>query len=374
MAAGSVSFLEVWNKLYAASWQDITLGAEVHTDGWLYQGEAALFSGVIDRITTGTPLQDWSVREKLYFLMLLKYKAGNTAFASFNRQYRTYANALPLPPIAPPVIDMMAEVYAADAGVDVAPFIGMVGARMASVRAVLNMFSDARASYPLYALVSEASLVQAQETLHATSPLQLVDSVELHRTGLRGSVTVQFAIDEFVQIYGEPLFVMEGPREVASLYVVDTGMTFADMPVGAYTLRLPTGKSRKYSIDPYYLIVKEGASTQTLAYAYKQGSAIVTQTFMLLGADNGLYGTIRVDAPTRQITVDLMSNPIPRSWIRSTSASRSGRPMAIRSISGTFTATTQPRSMRTFRSRSAIGSRCAMRSHRGCGCCRPPRD
>ncbi len=47
MAAGSVSFLEVWNKLYAASWQDITLGAEVHTDGWLYQGEAALFSGVI---------------------------------------------------------------------------------------------------------------------------------------------------------------------------------------------------------------------------------------------------------------------------------------------------------------------------------------
>lgn len=309
MAAGSVSFLEVWNKLYAASWQDITLGAEVHTDRWLYQGEAALFSGVIDRITTGTPLQDWSVREKLYFLMLLKYKAGNTAFASFNRQYRTYANALPLPPIAPPVIDMMAEVYAADAGVDVAPFIGMVGARMASVRAVLNMFSDARASYPLYALVSEASLVQAQETLHATSPLQLVDSVELHRTGLRGSVTVQFAIDEFVQIYGEPLFVMEGPREVASLYVVDTGMTFADMPVGAYTLRLPTGKSRKYSIDPYYLIVKEGASTQTLAYAYKQGSAIVTQTFLLLGADNGLYGTIRVDAPTRQITVDLMSNP-----------------------------------------------------------------
>lgn len=309
MAAGSVSFLEVWNKLYAATWQDNALGAAVHTDGWLYQDEVALFSGVIGRITSGTPLQEWSMREKLYFLMLLKYKAGNTAFASFNRQYRTYANALPLPPIAPPVIDMMAEVYAAEAGVDVAPFIGMVGARMASVRTVLNMFSDARAVYPLYALVSAASLVPAQEALHAASPLQLVDPAEMRRTGLRGSVTLQFAIDQFVQIYDEPLFVMEGPREVSSARIIATGVTFADLPVGVYTLRPPTGKNRKYAIDSAYLIVKEGTSTQALAYLFKQASAIVTQTFMLLGADNGLYGTIRVDAPTRQIIVDLLSNP-----------------------------------------------------------------
>lgn len=309
MAAGSVSFLEVWNKLYAASWQDITLGAEAHTVGWLYQDEAALYTGMMGRIASGTPLQEWSLREKLYFLMLLKYKAGNAAFASFHRQYRTYANALPVPPIAPPVIDMMAEVYASEAGVDVAPFIGLAGAAISPMRELLNMFSDARASYPLYALVSEASLPPAQEALHAASPLQLVDSVEMHRTGLRGSVTVQFAIDQFVQIYGEPLFVMEGPREVASVRLVDTTMTFADMPVGVYTLRAPTGKNRKYAIDPYYLIVKEGASTQTLAYAYKEGSAIVTQTFLLLGTDDGLYGTVRVDAPTRRITVDLMSNP-----------------------------------------------------------------
>ncbi len=94
MAAGSVSFLEVWNKLYAAGWQDITLGAEAHTAGWLYQDEGAPLHRHDGRIASGTPLQEWSLREKLYFLMLAQvHKAGNVAFASFHRQYRTYANA-----------------------------------------------------------------------------------------------------------------------------------------------------------------------------------------------------------------------------------------------------------------------------------------
>ncbi len=77
---------------------------------------------------------------------------------------------------------------------------------------LLNMFSDARRPIRSTRWSARPAWSRRRRPLHATSPLQLVDSVELHRTGLRGSVTVQFAIDQFVQIYGEPMLVMEGPR------------------------------------------------------------------------------------------------------------------------------------------------------------------
>ncbi len=113
----------------------------------------------------------------------------------------------------------------------------------------------------------------------------------------------------------------------------------------------------------------------TLAYAYKQGSAIVTQTFLLLGADNGLYGSVRVDAPTRRITVDLMSNPnvafMDTVYIAISIRTAGGEWVYHKEFYGN-----QPdRGIRRMcRSRSAIGSRSAMRSRRGCARCHLPRD
>lgn len=308
LSSSAVSLSEVWNNIYAATYQDITLGDDKYKYGWLYGNTPKLVAGVTAAIEAGTPLNAWSLSQKLYFMMLMKYKGGSDGFMQFNQAYRMLANTLPKPPIAP-VIEMLAAAYADKGSVDVMPFVKLVGGDVAVTQQDLNVFSHAKALYPVYKLVSEENLQSVMSTLSLDTSLRLVDSVELKQTNLVGDVNLHFAIDDFIEIYGESLTLMEGPR-VAGVFTIDEpDMVLENLPIGVYTLRVPTGFDRKYAVDTYYLPVSEGTSELALTYTQKQGSNIVTQQLMLLGLGDYHFGTVTVDACAEQVIVDVSKSP-----------------------------------------------------------------
>ncbi len=300
----------VWGKAFAASWQDFLMGADVYTQGWLYQDAPAFFASVMALLRNGTRYESWDVRAKVYLVMLLKYKAGDGAITRTNRLDRVHMNTPPLPAVRPPGFDEMAAACAEWWDVDIAPFLTLARAPVTPLRAMLNVFSHARAVYPLSELVTAQTLPTVQSALHLDSPLRLVDTVELQGTGVTGSLTLRFVIDEFKQIYGEPLVLMEGAREVLHIPVSASEMILENLPIGAYTIRPPTGKNRKYLVDADYLIVKEGEASQSLTYTFKRGSGTISQTLVLLSTDYGVSGTIRVDFTTMQVRIDVKAEPL----------------------------------------------------------------
>uniref|UniRef100_UPI0013C3218B hypothetical protein n=2 Tax=Enterobacterales TaxID=91347 RepID=UPI0013C3218B len=74
------------------------------------------------------------------------------------------------------------------------------------------------------------------------SSLRLVDSCQLKASGLKGDVALSLDIDDFAQIYGEDLVLMEGARYAYKVRIDAPTLALAALPIGVYTLRLPTGK------------------------------------------------------------------------------------------------------------------------------------
>jgi len=300
----------VWGNVFAAIWQDFAMGADVYTEGWLYQGAPAFFASVMALLRSGTPYESWDLRAQVYLVMLLKYKAGDASISHLNQVDRILMNTSPSPAPRPAGFDEMATACAERCDVDIAPFVALAGAPLSPLRAMLNVFSHARAVYPLCELVTSETLPTVQSALHLDSPLRLVDTVELQGTGVTGSLSLRFLIDDFKQIYGEPLVLMEGAREVLSTPVRAPEMILDSLPIGAYTIRPPTGKNRKYLVDADYLIVKEREASQSLTYTFKQASGTITQTLVLLNAYNEASGTIRVDFTTMQVRIDVTAQPL----------------------------------------------------------------
>ncbi len=148
-------------------------------------------------------------------------------------------------------------------------FSRWLGAPVTPLRAMLNVFSHARAVYPLSELVTAETLPAVQSALHLDSPLRLVDTVELRGTGVTGSLTLRFVIDEFKQIYGEPLVLMEGAREVLHIPVRAPEMILDNLPIGAYTIRPPTGQEPQIP-GGCRLSGRQGGDGQPVADVYLQ--------------------------------------------------------------------------------------------------------
>ncbi|WP_422775336.1 hypothetical protein, partial [Pseudomonas aeruginosa] len=161
----------------------------------------------------GTPLNQWDLRSKLFFAMLMVDKAGKNAFTHFNQQYRQSCNTPGFVPSEHALLDLLSASFAA-AGeqIDVTPFVELTGGVITQTQRDLNAFSHAKAVYPLYQLVDAQSLPAVLAQLKLDSSLRLVDSSQLKASGLKGDVALSLDIDDFAQIYGEDLVLMEGAR------------------------------------------------------------------------------------------------------------------------------------------------------------------
>ncbi|WP_340616351.1 putative mucin/carbohydrate-binding domain-containing protein [Xenorhabdus entomophaga] len=299
---------EVWNNIYAACYQDVMLGERKYKEGWLYNygNMAKVEKEIVDLIAQATPLNQWDLLYKLYFVVLMVDKAGKNAFTHFNQQYRANCNTPGFVLYEHALLDMLSESFAmVSERVDVTPFVQLTGGYVTQTQRDRNAFSHAKAVYPLYQLVNAQQLDEVKTQLKLDSTLRLVDASQLKVSGLKGNVTLNFTIDDFAQIYGEDLILLEGARYAYKTQINSPTMVLSELPIGVYTLRLPTGKDRKYQLTSGYLVVKQGDSAVELHFVKKVSSSIISQKINLLGLGGAVFATLVADYAQGKLVIDV---------------------------------------------------------------------
>ncbi|KJK61704.1 Viral enhancin protein [Aspergillus parasiticus SU-1] len=288
---------EVSNNVYAAVYQSAYLGDRKYQEGWLYNygKQAQVEQGIMDDITSHKSLNDWDLRAKLYFLVLMVEKAGVDSFADFNQQYRLVSNQPKFDPTDHLLLDMLSDSFSRIGHIDVTPFVELCSGYISPGQRELNQFGQGRAVYPLNQLVGGDTLTKLQEQLKLQSPLTLVSVSQLLASGIKGDVTLELKIDDFSQIYGETITVLDGSRYVRQLTVETENVALGTLPIGVYTLRLPLGRNSKYQVDQHYLLVKPGSAQVLVNFVPQTGSQVTNQEIKLLGLGDDLFSTILVD-------------------------------------------------------------------------------
>ncbi|KAF7596549.1 hypothetical protein BBP40_000949 [Aspergillus hancockii] len=296
---------EVSNNIYAAFYQSAFLGDRKYNEGWLYNygKQAEVEKGVTNNITSHTSLDQWDLRAKLYFLVMMVEKSGLDAFADFNQQYRLVSNQPKFDATDHLILDMLSESFIRVGHIDVAPFIELCSGFNSPAQRERNQFSQARAVYPLNQLAEGDTVTKLQQQLKLQSPLSLVDVSQLLVSGIKGSVTLNMEVDDFNQIYGRTLTVLDGARCAREVLIETQDVVLNNLPIGVYTLRLPTGRNSKYQVDPHYLVVKPGSAQLQVNFIPKTGSRVANQEIKLLGLGDDLFSNILVDQENHVVEV-----------------------------------------------------------------------
>lgn len=301
---------EVWNNIYAASYQNTCLDKKMLQQyGWLGSRTEEIFGNVKNYLEQKTPVNNWGFFDKLFFMMLMKNKAGPEAFTYLNQQYRELFSNLPdeirFNPPSNTLMDMISDSYATIGKIDVIPFIQMVGGELSPRQCLVNQLNHEKVVYPLCELVNSNELTGIQAELNLKSPFTLVDPLDLKRTSLTGNLNIAINIDQFKEIYAEELSLMQGQNPLLTTKIDKPYLEFNNIPIGVYTLSLPTGKNIKYSIDKKYAIVKQGSNELVVDYSPKIASPLLSQSFYFFGKDHDQFGKLSVDFSTGKITLNI---------------------------------------------------------------------
>lgn len=307
MNNSSLQVQEVWNNIYAASYQDIYLGEKVFEQGGLYAKSKKIFSNIKENLKKNTPVNSWDLWDKLYFLMLMKDKAGNDSFSKFNQSFRKFCNkeGFNKHKYEFDLLDMLANNYSKTGKIDVIPFIQLVGGEVSYQQCTINQLHHEKAVYPLSELINQDNLSSVQSQLKLKTPFDLVDSIQLKSTDLTGNLQIKIDIDSFKEIYGEEFLMMEGQHPVLKSRITQKDFSLPNIPIGAYTLILPTGKNNKYKINKQYAIVKEGDNQLAIHYSKKEVSSIINQNIKFLGLGDKIFGDLTIDFPEKLIVFNI---------------------------------------------------------------------
>lgn len=301
---------EVSNNIYAACYQSAMLGDRKYKEGWLYNygKQEQVEKGITNNIHSKLDLNKWDLRSKLYFLVMMIDKAGWDSFADFNQQYRLARNTPGSNASDCLLLDMLSESFARVARLDVTPFVQLCNGVITPKQLERNQYSQARAVYPLSSLVQGDTLTKLQNELKLQSPLDLVEVRQLLATGVTGDIRLTLNINDFSQIYGKSVLLLDGSRVVRNVMIQESSVDLSGLPIGAYTLRLPTGRNNKYETPKdRYLIVKPGSAEAKIDFQPKTGSLVVSQEIKLLGLGDDLFSTIQIDQVGRAVEVAVLA-------------------------------------------------------------------
>ncbi|MBC2149251.1 putative mucin/carbohydrate-binding domain-containing protein [Listeria booriae] len=303
MSDSAFGVSEVWNNIYAATYQKKTMGSDVYKSGWLYGGNITGLENTIKKLwyTTETPVNAWDLRSKLFFLVNMQEKAGDEAFITFNQEYRKIANEDGFVAANHYLLDLISKYYGQASGFDFTPVIESAGGVMSKEQKEENRLNSYQAVAPLADVVPAAKVSEVQAKLGLESYLSLVDATELRVSGLSGTASIHLDIDDIAQLKGQYLTIKNGKEVVKKVVVTDEDVALGELPNGVYTIDAPTGNTVKYALDTHYLYVKEATNKSTIKYTAKKESYLASQTVRFLGIGDRLFASAKVDLEKGQL-------------------------------------------------------------------------
>lgn len=303
MSDSAFGVSEVWNNIYAATYQKKTMGSDVYKNGWLYGGNITGLENTIKKLwyTTETPVNAWDLRSKLFFLVNMQEKAGDEAFITFNQEYRKIANEDGFVAANHYLLDLISKYYGQASGFDFTPVIESAGGVMSKEQKEENRLNSYQAVAPLVDVVPAAKVSEVQAKLGLESYLSLVDATELRVSGLSGTASIHLDIDDIAQLKGQYLTIKNGKEVVKKVVVTDEDVALGELPNGVYTIDAPTGNTVKYALDTHYLYVKEATNKSTIKYTAKKESYLASQTVRFQGIGDRLFASAKVDLEKGQL-------------------------------------------------------------------------
>ncbi|WP_309147456.1 putative mucin/carbohydrate-binding domain-containing protein [Listeria ivanovii] len=298
---------EVWNNIYANTMEQKMLG-DNYTKGWLFYGNVPSREGLFEKnvYTKKAPIKTWDLADKLYMLVMMKDKAGNEAFTHFNQAYRAAANEGTLD-TNPLLLDLISKYFGETSHYNFTPFIELVAGSMSPKQKEDNLYSGNKAVYPLASLLSDSNLETARNDIKLDTKWGLVSNSQLDKYKLTKTINIQFAINDFEQIKGKTLKIKDDADIVRETKITTPTITLKNMPVGIYSLDVPTGVSRFYEVTSNYLSVSDQTKNAVITLNELKTSTIGLQELQFKGLGDVLFMTANVDIEQGNLKLNVSS-------------------------------------------------------------------
>ena len=304
MNTSSVRLGEVWNNVYAASYQYRFMGDDVYRNGWLYSaGEESLYAAAKAAFDVEQTISDLTV--VLFFLMLIFMRAGDQSIIEFNQRYRRISNGLGFKVENYPAMDFLSRVVVDVSGFDVSHFMKYADVSLTRQQTVENAYSGATPLFPLYRLVGRDDEEPVRKLLGLRTSLELVSRDQLLVTGTKVASVLLFEADVADKIRGKAVILKNGSGVTIIKYVAGTVLLLGSLAVGVYTVQVPSVSDGSYEANKFYVVVSPGVFGHDGFYVRKFASAIANQTIRMEGL-NGTFCTIAVDVSNGELTVDIV--------------------------------------------------------------------
>ncbi|EUJ41293.1 hypothetical protein PWEIH_01465 [Listeria weihenstephanensis FSL R9-0317] len=309
MERSSFDVNEVWNNIYAESYERKYYGADYLTKGTQTKnGEKEVREASFNKVwqLEHQALNKWSGSDKERLFSLFMRKGGDEGLTNFNQQYRKLANMPNFVRENYDLLDLMSKYFGETSGFDFTPVLESVRGTTEEKLQQDIEYKDYKAVAPLKELVSASELENAQKKLNLESYLSLVDTDQMAELKLTGNATIKLSIDDFSQISGGNLVIKNGAKIVKTVKITSETINLGSLPKGIYTVYVPTGNSQKYSIDQRYLKVQNDENTLTMKYTPKKMSHLINPVnISMLGLAEWKIGYLDVDIEKEQMVVNI---------------------------------------------------------------------
>ncbi|MBC6301335.1 putative mucin/carbohydrate-binding domain-containing protein [Listeria booriae] len=313
--SGEVSLGEIWNNIYAASFEEQYMGDAVFQKGTIYG--TSLKSRTNEMIQSwkvaNLPISKWSGSSKEQTLMAMKEKAGDEAFAYFNQQYRKLTSQANFNPSDYPIFQVLNKFYGEKTKFDFTPFTDSIKAPMSNVQKEQNRNKDYRPVASIVDVIPDSKRESAKQQLKLKTDIAIVDNSQIASLGLKGNVTINLDIADFKDIKGKHLKLTDGEKIVKDVIITSPTIKLDNLPNGVYTIADIVGNTANYRMSEHYVFVKDAENNLKITFTKISGYDLVDRTIDILGCDYIQAGKLVTDLKNNKVTIDIIAEtPHPR--------------------------------------------------------------
>ncbi|MBC2283912.1 putative mucin/carbohydrate-binding domain-containing protein [Listeria booriae] len=306
---GEVSLREVWNNIYAASFEEQYMGEAVFQKGTIYGTSLKARTDEMIKFwkNSGIPISKWNGSSKEQTLMAMKEKAGDEAFIYFNQQYRKLTSQNDFNAADYPIFQVLNKFYGEKTHYDFTPFTSSIQAPVSDIQQEQNRSKDYRPVASIVDVIPDSKRESVKQQLKLKTEVSIVDNSQIASLGLRGNVTIDFDIADFKDIKGKHLKLTDGEKIVKDVIITSPTMKLNNLPNGVYTIEDIVGNTSNYKMSEHYIFVKNTENYSKITFTKISGYNLIDRTIDILGCDYVQAAKLVTDLKNNKVIVDIIA-------------------------------------------------------------------
>ncbi len=307
---------EVWNNVYGYQYQTLING--IAGPNWLNGTSKTVDQKRRDdtrRAAGGSvKFNNLDYQEKLDFVARIADLTGPTGFAAFNRSLRELRASDDFS-AWPSRKDLIAQRWGGAQSHNLAPWFEVHSLPVSpGVAEDLYDIQQLPIAMPLGDMFTDAGRAQSAAThLGLDSTGALVSSIRTATLETTGSVRVAAATTSPGDIEGRLVSLWRGNTEVAAAPFVAGVADFADIPLGALTVRFPLSTTTGVVPPRQWVAVRQSSGASLVSVAYPETApplALDATRLTLLGLGDSAFSSVEHDPVNATLTVsDTLESP-----------------------------------------------------------------